>query len=63
MAALARPDTLLQQLKPAAGPYMNGNDTSIAGDEMKTRYTLEILRRYKPALHDAAPELARRITA
>ena len=49
MAALARPDTLLQQLKSTAGPYMNGNDTSIAGDEMKTRYTLEILRRYKPA--------------
>jgi predicted AlkP superfamily pyrophosphatase or phosphodiesterase len=49
MAALARPDTLLQQLKPTAGPYMNGNDTSIAGDEMKTRYALEILRRYKPA--------------
>ncbi len=49
MAALARPDTLIQQLKPAAGPYMNGNDTSIAGDEMKTRYALEILRRYKPA--------------
>jgi predicted AlkP superfamily pyrophosphatase or phosphodiesterase len=50
MAALARPGTLIQQLKPAAGPYMNGNDTSIAGDEMKTRYALEILRRYKPAL-------------
>ncbi len=49
IAALARPDTLVQQLKPAAGPYMNGNDTSIAGDEMKTRYTLEILRRFKPA--------------
>jgi len=49
MAALARPDTLIQQLKPAAGPYMNGNDTSIPGDEMKTRYTLEILRRFKPA--------------
>ena len=49
MAALSRPDTLIQQLKPAAGPYMNGNDTSIAGDEMKTRYALEILRRYKPA--------------
>ncbi len=49
MAALARPDTLLQQLKSTAGPYMNGNDTSIAGDEMKTRYALEILRRYKPA--------------
>jgi len=48
MAALARPDTLIQQLKPAAGPYMNGNDTSIAGDETKTRYTLEILRRFRP---------------
>ena len=49
MAALARPDTLIQQLEPAAGPYMNGNDTSIGGDETKTRYALEILRRYKPA--------------
>jgi len=48
MEALSRPDTLNQQLKPAAGPYMNGNDTSIAGDEMKTRYALEILRRFKP---------------
>jgi predicted AlkP superfamily pyrophosphatase or phosphodiesterase len=50
MAALARPDTLVQQLKPAAGPYMNGNDTSIGGDEIKTRYALEILRRFKPGL-------------
>lgn len=49
MAALARPDTLIQQLEPAAGPYMNGNDTSIGGDETKTRYALEILRRFKPA--------------
>jgi predicted AlkP superfamily pyrophosphatase or phosphodiesterase len=49
MAALARPDTLLQQLEPAAGPYLNGNNTSIQGDETKTRYALEILKRYKPA--------------
>ncbi len=48
MAALARPATLLQQLEAAAGPYMNGNDTSIGGDEAKTRYALEILRRFKP---------------
>jgi predicted AlkP superfamily pyrophosphatase or phosphodiesterase len=48
MAALARPDTLIEQLEPAAGPYMNGNDTSIGGDETKTRYALEILRRFKP---------------
>jgi predicted AlkP superfamily pyrophosphatase or phosphodiesterase len=48
MAALARPDSLLEQLEAAAGPYMNGNDTSIGGDETKTRYALEILRRFKP---------------
>ncbi len=49
LAALARPDTLIQQLEPAAGRYMMGNDTSVAGDETKTRYALEILRKYKPA--------------
>ena len=49
LAALSRPDTLLQQLEPAQGPYMKGNDTSLAGDEIKTRYSLEILRRQKPA--------------
>jgi predicted AlkP superfamily pyrophosphatase or phosphodiesterase len=48
MAALARPATLLQQLEATAGPYLNGNDTSIGGDETKTRYALEILRRFKP---------------
>ncbi|MGA2571886.1 MAG: ectonucleotide pyrophosphatase/phosphodiesterase [Terracidiphilus sp.] len=49
MAALARPDTLIQQLEPAAGPYMSGNETTTGGDETKTRYALEVLRRYKPA--------------
>jgi predicted AlkP superfamily pyrophosphatase or phosphodiesterase len=49
MAAISRPDGLFEQLGPAAGPYMVGNDTSAVGDESKTRYALEILRRYKPA--------------
>ena len=49
MAALSRPVTLIPTLEPAAGPYMNGNDTSIGGDEIKTKYAIEILRRYKPA--------------
>lgn len=49
MSALARPRHLVEDLEPAAGPYMMGNDTDIAGDEAKTRYSLEILRRYKPA--------------
>jgi predicted AlkP superfamily pyrophosphatase or phosphodiesterase len=48
MAALSRPLTLIQQLEPATGPYMAGNDTTIAGDETKTRYSVEILRRQKP---------------
>jgi predicted AlkP superfamily pyrophosphatase or phosphodiesterase len=47
--ALSRPATLIQQLAPAAGPYMMGNDTTVAGDETKTRYALEVLRRYRPA--------------
>jgi predicted AlkP superfamily pyrophosphatase or phosphodiesterase len=49
MAGLARPAKLFQQLQPAVGEYMMGNDTSIGGDEIKTRYTIEILRRMKPA--------------
>jgi predicted AlkP superfamily pyrophosphatase or phosphodiesterase len=48
MAALAHPGTLFSELQPAAGEYMMGNDTTVAGDETKTRYALEILRRYKP---------------
>jgi predicted AlkP superfamily pyrophosphatase or phosphodiesterase len=49
IAALSRPEGLLQKLETAAGPFMMGDDTSIEGDEMKTRYSVEILRRYKPA--------------
>ena len=49
MAAISRPDTLLKQLEPVAGEYMMGNDTTIAGDETKTRYSIEILRRQKPS--------------
>ncbi|MGA3081811.1 MAG: ectonucleotide pyrophosphatase/phosphodiesterase [Terracidiphilus sp.] len=49
ISALSRPETLLKQLEPAAGPFMMGDDTSIDGDEIKTYYPVEILRRYKPA--------------
>lgn len=50
IAALAHPRTLMSDLEPVAGPYMMGNETTIAGDETKTRYAIEILRRHKPAL-------------
>jgi hypothetical protein len=49
IASLARPANLFHELEPGAGPYMAGNDTEVEGDEVKTRYSLEILRRYKPA--------------
>jgi len=49
LAALSRPDTLLRQLQPALGTYMKGNITTIDGDEIKTRYSLEILHQQKPA--------------
>jgi predicted AlkP superfamily pyrophosphatase or phosphodiesterase len=48
MAAISRPATLLKDLEPKAGEYMMGNETTIGGDEIKTRYTVEILRRLKP---------------
>ena len=51
--------TLLKQLQPSLGPYMMGNDTSIDGDEVKTRYSVEILRQYEARVHDHPSELAR----
>jgi predicted AlkP superfamily pyrophosphatase or phosphodiesterase len=48
MAALSRPDTLLADLQPRLGAYMAGNDPGPAGDVIKTRYALEILRTRKP---------------
>ncbi len=58
MAALARPAGLIQELEPAVGPYMNGNVTTPEGDETKTRYALEILRRDKPAFMTLHLELS-----
>jgi predicted AlkP superfamily pyrophosphatase or phosphodiesterase len=49
IAALARPTDLLDQLQPSAGPYMMANDNSLDGDAIKTRYSVEILRRFHPA--------------
>jgi predicted AlkP superfamily pyrophosphatase or phosphodiesterase len=48
IAALSRPEGLLQQMQPRVGPYMRGNDPSPPGDEIKTRFALDILRTHKP---------------
>ncbi|HTD74085.1 MAG TPA: ectonucleotide pyrophosphatase/phosphodiesterase [Steroidobacteraceae bacterium] len=48
LAAVSRPEDLLQKMQARLGPYMRGNDPSPPGDEVKTRYALDILRNQKP---------------
>jgi predicted AlkP superfamily pyrophosphatase or phosphodiesterase len=49
IAALCRPDGLLSEMQKTVGPYLMANDTSLPGDEVKTRFAIDILRRHKPA--------------
>ena len=48
IGALSRPDGLLERMRPAVGEYMMGNDTTLRGDLIKTRFAIEILREHKP---------------
>jgi predicted AlkP superfamily pyrophosphatase or phosphodiesterase len=48
MAAISRPEGLLFNLQKRLGPYMMGNDTTVEGDRVRTRYSLDILARQKP---------------
>lgn len=49
MNALSRPANELNRIAAhIATPYMEGNDTSAAGDEIKTLYALDILKEHKP---------------
>jgi len=48
LAAVSRPEGLLQKMQARVGPYMRGNDPSPPGDEIKTRYALDILKNQKP---------------
>jgi predicted AlkP superfamily pyrophosphatase or phosphodiesterase len=48
IAALSRPVGLLAQMQKALGPYLMANDTSLRGDEIKTRFAIDILRRHRP---------------
>jgi predicted AlkP superfamily pyrophosphatase or phosphodiesterase len=49
IAALSRPDGMLAEMQKALGPYLMANDTSLQGDEVKTRFAVDMLRRHKPA--------------
>ena len=48
MEAVSRPEGMLQKMQMRLGPYMFGNDPSPPGDEVKTRFALDILREHKP---------------
>jgi predicted AlkP superfamily pyrophosphatase or phosphodiesterase len=48
LAALSRPEGMLQNMQQRLGPYMLGNDPSPPGDEIKTRFSLDILRAHAP---------------
>lgn len=47
--SLSRPEGLLAQMQAANGEYMMGNDTSLQGDVVKTRYAVDVIRKHKPA--------------
>jgi predicted AlkP superfamily pyrophosphatase or phosphodiesterase len=49
MNAISRPDGALAEMEERLGPYMMGNNTSVEqGDEVRTRFALDILARKKP---------------
>jgi predicted AlkP superfamily pyrophosphatase or phosphodiesterase len=48
LGAISRPEGLLQKMQARLGPYMRGNDPSPPGDEIKTRFALDILKTEKP---------------
>jgi predicted AlkP superfamily pyrophosphatase or phosphodiesterase len=48
IAALSRPDGLLDEMQRRVGPYMMAYESTVAGDEIKTRYSIDILRVHRP---------------
>jgi predicted AlkP superfamily pyrophosphatase or phosphodiesterase len=48
IAALSLPFGILAQMHDSVGSYLMANDTSRHGDEVKTRFAIEILHKYKP---------------
>jgi predicted AlkP superfamily pyrophosphatase or phosphodiesterase len=49
MNAISSPDGEVARIAKRTGTtYMEGNDTSLAGDEIKTVYALDILRQHRP---------------
>jgi predicted AlkP superfamily pyrophosphatase or phosphodiesterase len=50
MVALSRPDGMLASMQQRLGPYMMGNETTVEGDQTRTRFSLDIITDKKPGL-------------
>jgi predicted AlkP superfamily pyrophosphatase or phosphodiesterase len=48
LEGLTRPGGWLEELEAKLGPYTNGNETTVSGDELRTKFTLEIIATKKP---------------
>jgi predicted AlkP superfamily pyrophosphatase or phosphodiesterase len=48
LEAISRPDGMLAEMQQRLGPYMQGNETTIQGDETRARFSLDILEHQKP---------------
>jgi predicted AlkP superfamily pyrophosphatase or phosphodiesterase len=48
LRALARPEGRIAQLEKKLGPFVDGNTDTLATDETRTRFALEVLRNDKP---------------
>jgi predicted AlkP superfamily pyrophosphatase or phosphodiesterase len=49
MDAISRPDGMLAEMQSRLGPYMMGNQTTLDGDWIKSRFAIDILDRRHPA--------------
>ncbi len=49
IAALSRPEGVLEAMQARLGPYLSGNDITLESDAVKTRFALDILKTQKPA--------------
>jgi predicted AlkP superfamily pyrophosphatase or phosphodiesterase len=50
LRALARPLGLQQQLEASEGKYVDGNNTTVEADAVRTKYAVAMLRRFHPGL-------------
>jgi predicted AlkP superfamily pyrophosphatase or phosphodiesterase len=48
MDAISRPDGMLAEMQSRIGPYMMGNQTTLDGDSIKTRFAIDLMDHHHP---------------